>query len=479
MLKRYLLTRLPGVTRDLYPAVTYRERCKTRASLGCDQSGSVALIFAFSSLVLFGMTGGAIDYARWFNLSTKTHAALDAAVLAGGRAAQVAEGDPAAAAVTAAREYFNTMKPSLLGSTEANFTVIEGNTVIRGVVSGALSTTLLKVVGIPSLPLAIQTEAVLAAGGNAETSLELSLMLDITGSMQGHKIDDMKDAAKDLVDIVVWADQTKFTSRIAIAPFAPRVNVGTLAGPVTGLPASKLVSGTRRYLKPCVTEREGTQAFTDAAPAMGAYVRAYMADNNVNTSGNYVNTGICTDPSADEQIVPLTNDKSALKGRIELLRANGSTAGQLGIAWAWYLISPKWTALLPEASAPAPYTLLKTTGPTSRNQLKKIAVLMTDGEFNTYGAINYGDGSAMSATVSANAVKICQNMKAAGIEVYTVGFDLGGNQQAINTLKACASRATLDPADVSSFFYNVTTGDELKGAFRDIALKIATLRLRK
>ena len=464
---------------DPAPAAAAAPRGASLFSLPRDVAGNVAVIFAFSTLILFSLTGGAVDYARWYNLSSKTHAALDAAVLAGGRASQVADGDPAAAAVAAATEYFNTLKPALLGATQATFSVVEGNTVIRGTIAGNLSTALLKVVGIPSLPLAIQTEAVLAAGGNAETNIEVSVMLDVTGSMKGQKIIDMKDAAKDLVDLVVWTDQSKYTSRLALAPFSPRVNVGSLIAPVTGMPASKLVSGTPRYMKPCVTERTGTEAFTDAAPGPGAYVRAYMADNNVNTSGNYNTAGTCNDPTVDEEIVPLTSDKTALKDRIDKLTANGSTAGQLGIAWTWYLISPKWAHLLPQAAAPAPYSLLTEKGPTGRNKLRKIAILMTDGEFNTYGAVNHGDGSSMATTISSNAVEICKNMKAAGVEVYTVGFDLGGNQQALNTLKACASRTPLDPADLPSFFYNVQTGDELKGAFRDIALKIATLRLRK
>lgn len=52
-------------------------------------------------------------------------------------------------------------------------------------------------------------------------------------------------------------------------------------------------------------------------------------------------------------------------------------------------------------------------------------------------------------------------MKAAGIAVYTVGFALGGSQTAIDTLRNCATS--------SGYFYNSTTGDELRQAFRDIA----------
>ena len=52
------------------------------------------------------------------------------------------------------------------------------------------------------------------------------MMLDVTGSMGGDKIVDLQAAAKDLIDIVVWGDQSKYTSRVALAPFAPAVNVG-------------------------------------------------------------------------------------------------------------------------------------------------------------------------------------------------------------------------------------------------------------
>ncbi len=70
----------------------------------------------------------------------------------------------------------------------------------------------------------------LAVGGNAELNLEVSMMLDITGSMgDGTKLADMKSAATDLVNIVVWADQSEYTSRIAIVPFAYDVRLPATA----------------------------------------------------------------------------------------------------------------------------------------------------------------------------------------------------------------------------------------------------------
>src|SRR5262249_47712992 len=73
-------------------------------------------------------------------------------------------------------------------------------------------------------------------GGNSDdgTNLEISMMLDVTGSMGGQPILDLKSAAKDLIDIVVWGDQSKYTSRVALAPFAPAVNVGKYFTAITG-----------------------------------------------------------------------------------------------------------------------------------------------------------------------------------------------------------------------------------------------------
>ena len=85
---------------------------------------------------------------------------------------------------------------------------------------------------------------------------------------------------------------------------------------------------------------------------------------------------------------------------------------------------------------------------------------MTDGEYNT----SY---SATDSTTQAR--QLCAEMKKTGIVVFTVGFDLGGNATAINTLSNCAS----DP----SKFYDTKTGDQLRHAFRDIAIQASPLRL--
>jgi hypothetical protein len=163
----------------------------------------------------------------------------------------------------------------------------------------------------------------------------------------------------------------------------------------------------------------------------------------------------------------MTNDKTVLHNKINSLVDGGNTGGHVGTAWAYYMLSPKWASSLPKDSAPVAYGTEKTN---------KIAVLMTDGEYNSVHdskgveTTKSGAGSSVNGTDSPTQAKsVCTDMKKNGIEVYTVGFDLGGNSTAIDTLSKCATDA--------SHFYNSTTGDALKAAFRDIALKISTLYL--
>jgi hypothetical protein len=110
-------------------------------------------------------------------------------------------------------------------------------------------------------------------------------------------------------------------------------------------------------------------------------------------------------------------------------------------------------------------------------------VLMTDGEYNyqycnsttptTAGAMmpDYDTGTSgancksPNGTSTVQARALCVAMKASGITVYTVGFGLGSTGSAVDTLRGCASEPHM--------FYNTTTGDELRNAFRHIATSIA------
>lgn len=453
-----------GSRRALGVNLSHRLRLE---AFGADSRGSVAIIFGLTIFVLCIMIGLAVDYARFVNARSQTIEATDAAVLAGARALQTNGGNQTAAVKVAETYYQQATKdriPLVPQSDSIDFSVANNGTAMVASGNARIATPFahLAFLGtgtMQSLPLlhadgSDYSKAVLAVGGNGQTNLEVSLMLDITGSMYGQKLTDMKAAASDLVNIVVWADQSQYTSRIAIVPFTEDVR----------LPASafKLATGyTKSTSSTCVVERTGTQKYTDAGPAVGQY-------SLVHSSSSSKVKPTCDLPST-AQAVPLTSNKSTLITTISNLQTANSTAGHIGTAWAWYMLSPNWASLWPASSAPAAYGTAK---------LKKIAVLMTDGEYNTqYTSAGIDDGSysltycpdAANGCSSAQAKQQCAAMKAKGIEVFTVGFQLGDSAIAIDTLSSCATDA--------NHFYNSSTGDALKAAFRDIALKISSLYL--
>ncbi len=456
---------------DLLARATARLR-----GLARDDRGSVIIMFGLTVFVIFTIVGSAVDYGRTMLARARLQAAVDSSVLAAARVWQL-ENDMDLAEQKAVAHFDSNKpyEPSRVVSftpdmVAATFTMV-GETTVK--------TPFLSFVNHPQITVATRGQALIAGGGNAGTNLEVSLMLDVTGSMGGGKIDDLKAAAKDLIDIVVWSDQSEFTSRVALAPFSSAVNAGDLGPQVAYNPSAnrdfKLRNGDtkKRYRTNtyCVSERTGSNDFTDAAPTgTSAIPRVYQTGSNT----------ACV-PSAP--IVPMTSNKDSLKTVINGFVANGNTAGHLGTAWAWYLLSPNWANVLPEGSKPQPYSMLTEVGEKGQPLLKKVAVLMTDGEYNyqycnsttpnTAGATipDYDTGNSGANCKSPNgtstnqARKMCTAMKAAGITVYTVGFGLGSEGSAVTTLRNCASEPHM--------FYNTTTGDELRNAFRHIATSIA------
>jgi Flp pilus assembly protein TadG len=509
-----------------------------------DRAGTVGMTFGLLVIPLTAFVGLAVDFGKVYSVNSHTQAALDAAALAAGRVAQVESTDTINKASAAATAYFNEAKPTNVVSSTLEFSPNSAKTQFTVTATSWVRTPFLSVLnswyhkgseaGAPAhcqgnyfgcIRLKTTSTAELKVGGNGGSNIEVALMLDITGSMctPCTKINDLKSAAKDLIDIVIWDDQSAIKSRVALAPFAEAVNVGTTLAPyVRGTPTNntsgspqvlncasmsstatqptskwikfpKPTSGTCRdsgssatptstwqISSKCVTERIGAQAYTDAAPTTALLGKGYFG-TNPDTScavANYTDNEV-------NSIQALSSDKTMLKRRIDKLTTSGSTAGHLGTAWAWYLLSPNWNTVLGNAFSghqAGPYSDLSVTTSDGYPKLKKIAVLMTDGDYN----INYCKGveaknsdqspdincNSENAKSLAQANSLCSAMKATQtgggkIEVYTVGFQVSAAAKTF--LQSCATD--------QSHFYDATTGDALKQAFRDIALKISTLRL--
>lgn len=212
-----------------------------------------------------------------------------------------------------------------------------------------------------------------------------------------------------------------------------------------------------------MTERTGVYAYTDDAPSVSYVGRNYPVPTN---------------SCLPNEILPLTDDEAVLDDYIDDLVASGSTGGQVGVGWGWYLLSPEWD-LWPEESIPAAY---------GAEKLNKIVVLMTDGEYNSpycNGVIardaTSGSGStadhincdATNGNAYEQAETMCDAMKAEGIdiEIYTIGFRVDAYPRGEQLMEYCATD--------EEHFYTADDGDELRAVFDAIADNVSSLYLSR
>lgn len=508
-----------------------------------DKRGNVAIIYGLAMIPIMIGAGAALDYARGVMVRASLTEALDAAGLAVGGSTNLSSDN----VKKVAQAYFDAnykLDQTTYGAPVA-ITVSTSGQDITLSTNISMPTVIMRAFSVDALP--ISASVVITRNS---TNIEVALALDTTGSMAGTKITDLKTAANSLIDIVVQDTQTPTYSKVAIAPYTMGVNLGTYAaqvrGPITTGPAitgatkanpvvitsanhgyangdvvyisgvtgmtqlngnvytvankttntfqlqgingtsySTYKSGGTAYCtklgcqyyrftnasggtnmwnpSTCVTERT-TNAYTDVSPST-----TYLGYNYPATA---------TNPCITATIMPLSSDKTALKSVVNGLSASGGTAGHIGIAWAWYLLSPNFSYLWPSASQqPAAY---------GTDKLIKVAIIMTDGAFNTpycKGVISSDAGSgstsyttdrinctAPNGSSASQAKNLCAGMKAQGIIVYTVGFDVGSDATAHDTLDSCATD--------SSHAYYPATGADLQSVFQSIAQQITNLRVK-
>ena len=200
----------------------------------------------------------------------------------------------------------------------------------------------------------------------------------------------------------------------------------------------------------CVTER-ATNTYTEDPPTttlLGA---------------NYESNGVC---DIDQDITPLTSDTDVLYDESDEMDDHGSTAGHLGTAWAWYMLSPEFGYLWPDAeNVPADY---------DEPNLLKVAIIMTDGVYNRQycNGVRTGiiDCDAPDDT-AVQAAALCEAMKDEDIVVYTIGYNIDEDSDEEVLLTDCASD------DSKAFFPD--SGGSLIDTFQEIGQNITDLRLSK
>jgi Mg-chelatase subunit ChlD len=432
-------------------------------------------MFALLAFPLIAAAGISLDLYRLNDARAALAQASDAAVLAAARAKLTNPllTDVQAAAV--ARKMFDANTRSLTRLAVSDFTFEKdvSTDVFRITAKAALDTTLMRLAGKTTLDLDIISEA--RAGKPRD--LEVVLVLDNTGSMDGAKMTDLKDAAGDLVDKIM-ADSGN-TTKVGLVPFARHVNVGVAnaSAPWLDIPPdgtwdenvctvdipAATAAGCSEGPSTCYWDGEPYSCTAWTCPSGDAPTNCSITThpttwfgcvgsrahpNNIEDDDygadrvpGVLNAG---GPDCPQEVTKMTLNKTTVENAIDAMTVGGDTYIPGGLFWGQALISNV-----------APYTEGRPYDEVLANGGVKAIVLMTDGENTASPAwdAHYGSDKAQADDYTR---EICDEIKAANIQLYTIAFDIT-DSGTIDLMRNCATDA--------SNFYEAHDADLLSGAF--------------
>jgi uncharacterized protein YegL len=321
----------------------------------------------------------------------------------------------------------------------------------------------MNVMGISFMKVGVESQV---KWGNVR--LRVALALDVTGSMASDgKMTALKSAAKSLLDQLEGAAAKDGDVYLAIVPFNKDVAIDQpksnrdqpwlrwdlweeTNGKCNKKPfwgsydtKSECQSHGGKWTVPdtsswngCITDRDQHYDVKNSTPVAGNEATLFPAEQY----------GSCPKP-----MLGLTYDWNALAARINSLQPVGMTNQGIGLAWAFQLLT----------NAPSPFTV---PAKDPKYKYPEVIILMTDG-LNTQNR-----WYKKQWQIDARQKLTCDNVKAAGITIYTIQVNTDGDPTQ-SVLQDCASSPDK--------FFLLTSANQLVGTFQQIATALSNLRVAK
>lgn len=438
------------------------------ARLGRDTAGATAIFVAVGLVPLIGSVGLAVDASHSYLLKGRIAKSLDTAALAAGRVALDAN------AADVARRYFdaNFEQSDSIVVTDFSFELDESEQFVTLTAQAEAPTFFMRIFGQKKINVSARTVVQRATVG-----MELALVLDNTNSMaSNNKFETMRKAAYDLVDSLYKpGEDTVDNLWISVVPFIASVNVGPSH---TGW----IVSGDRVHTAPtsfgaplnawkgCVRERAYPMDTNDTPPTTTATrFASYYWSNSGAYKGSNRNYA-CGAPTMG--LTASRNSVRAALAKMDLPPPAGGTTSNIGLAWGWRTLSPRWRGLW-GGETPANLPLEYGT-----SQMVKVAVILTDGD-NMLGVEHYsGYGPTTdlgrinyTAMLNTRLTEVCNQMKAAdkNIQIFSIIFGDTPTTTIQNLFRGCATNTKM--------YYYAPSNTALAAAFRSIGGQLASLRI--
>lgn len=340
------------------------------------QDGSLTILALCLFLLMVMMGGLAVDLMRYEATRTTLQNTLDRATLASASLTQTLD------AQQVVNDYF--IKAGMQQHLDG-VTVTEGLN-FRNVVADASAATdpyFLHLIGQNGLDANGHSMA-----EQRVTNVEIALVLDVSGSMAGTKLTNLKKAAKEFVDTVLSSDPDNRIS-ITLVPYNAQVNLGedlrlkynaTHIHGVANVNCLELPSASYNTVGVSRLTPFPMSAFADWSSTTNK-TTAYVAYDDSSYGKMNTNAPFCRNTAAN--IIRLSgNDIATLKTQIDGLVAAGNTSIMLGLKWGLAMLDPYAQPMFEQLSAGGKIPSYFDNRPfewVDRNSMKLI-VLMTDGE---------------------------------------------------------------------------------------------------
>ena len=282
--------------------------------------------------------------------------------------------------------------------------------------------------------------------------VEVAMVLDISSSMGGAKIAELKNSAKNFIETLMDNETIQGRVSIAVVPYGGSVKLPNDLNYLLNPPAT-----TQHWVGGQWNGCLSTTPLDYVTGLTPARRLDYMPDFSAYQQAN----NWC--PRAGNEMVGLTKNRNNLLNKIDGLTLSDGTATDIGVAWGLAVLDSRWRGQIQGV-----------TGGSPRNhnaRTKKIMVVMTDGRITgqrfptgseltgppPFRAANYNYTGDVANT---GFQTICDFSKTKDVEIYTIGFELD-TAQIIDRLHYCgtspAHNFEADLGQLTTVFENIAT----------------------
>lgn len=461
--------------------------------------GAAAIVFGVTVPVVVTATGMTVDMSQVFVTRERLSRAVDAAALAGA----ALETDDEDEIQDKVDRFLDANYPDgVIGKRiTMDVDLMPDDDLLRVSARAKLKTSFMKIIGQPIIYIDAETIVKREVRG-----LEVVMVLDNTGSMNTNdNIGSLKTATLSFIDIMFDAVKDDDDVRLGLVPYSSSVNVGPYG---LGVDDSGVPLPTSGFVEPpsddiyfdythsalfndehygidetdleynpsefgqwhgCVLAEDYPLDTEDHAGPWEMYRYDFNGSTNNfyqqnwgygYTQGDRYNSYYGPNYHCPRQrIVPLTSDRNELEEATNNMNAQGFTLGNYGMAWGWRVISPE-----------RPFDEGAEYNDPNWN---KTVIMMTDGNntmnhaYTAYGQTN--THSVRPTQENNRFIEVCDNMKDAGITIYTITFYSNISDSTKDYYKDCAS----DPTK----YHDAPAQEDLIEVFGKIARELSKLHI--